>query len=184
MLSRVSPVRAFVLSVSFLVGLITSAGAQNKPTLRSVAQAAAPQLALPSAEKLVLLIRSSLLTLNDAIETGNYTVLRDKSAPSFQQANTASKLSRIFGHLEVQNVDLAAVAVLTPQLTEAKIVGQEQRLHLKGAFPSQPIQINFTLILEPAGGRWRIFGLAVSGNPPAQPSPQSNALIQAPTSKK
>jgi hypothetical protein len=36
---------------------------------------------MPEAEKVVLLLRTTLLTLNDALQTGNFTVLRDVSAP-------------------------------------------------------------------------------------------------------
>ena len=35
------------------------------------------------AETVLLLIRSTLISLNDALQTGNYTVLRDLGAPSF-----------------------------------------------------------------------------------------------------
>src|SRR5262245_26287516 len=42
------------------------------------------------------LVRSALLTLNDANRCGNYTVLRDLAAPDFQARNTAADLARIF----------------------------------------------------------------------------------------
>ena len=38
---------------------------------------------MPDAEKIVLLLRNTLITLNDAIQTGNFTVLRDRGAPGF-----------------------------------------------------------------------------------------------------
>jgi hypothetical protein len=41
---------------------------------------------MPEAEKVVLLLRTTLLTLNDALQTGNFTVLRDVSAPSFPRS--------------------------------------------------------------------------------------------------
>ncbi|HEX2842620.1 hypothetical protein [Hyphomicrobium sp.] len=161
---------AFVLLAALSAAL--PANAQNKfaqPALvaQTPAQAPLPQLAVPTAEKLVLLIRMSLLTLNDAIQSGNYTVLLDRGGPSFRRANTAAGLSRIFTTLEAQRPDLAAVAILTPQLSEAQIVGPEQRLRLQGYFQTQPMQINFELIYEPADGQWQVFGLSV-GAVPAQ----------------
>ncbi len=58
-------------------------GAAQKP-VPAAPPAAQPQSRMPTAEQIVILIRSSLLTLNDAIETGNFTVLRDRGSPSFQ----------------------------------------------------------------------------------------------------
>jgi hypothetical protein len=49
------------------------------------AQTTPPQVAMPDAEKIVLLLRSTPLTLNDAIQTGNFTVLRDVGAPGFSR---------------------------------------------------------------------------------------------------
>jgi hypothetical protein len=37
---------------------------------------------MPDAEKIVLLVRTTLITLNDALQTGNFTVLRDIGAPA------------------------------------------------------------------------------------------------------
>ena len=116
---------------------------------------------MPNADKVVLLIRITLLTLNDALHTGNFTVLRDRASPSFQAANTAAKLSQIFASLTSQGIDLGPVAVLAPQLTEAPAIGEQNRLHLKGYFPGQPVQINFELLFEPVGDQWRLFGLSV-----------------------
>jgi hypothetical protein len=49
---------------------------------------------MPDAEKIVLLLRNTLITLNDAIQTGNFTVLRDMGAPGFRDANSAGRLSQ------------------------------------------------------------------------------------------
>ena len=150
----------------------TPAAAQAAP--KDVAQ----RLPVPPAEKLVLLIRMSLLTLNDALQTGNFTVLRDRGSPSFREANSAADLARIFTRLEAQNIDLGMVAIMTPQLTEAKVEGPEQRLTLKGIFPGQPTQIDFELAYEPVAGHWQLFGISVAPVE-AQASPAA-AVASAP----
>ena len=43
----------------------------------------------------LMLVRSTILALDQANKTGNYTVLRDLGAPGFQ-VNTAAKLAEIF----------------------------------------------------------------------------------------
>ncbi len=65
------------------------------------------------------LVRSTLLTLNDANRSGNYTVLHDLAAPAFQARNTASDLAQIFADLRRRNFDLFSVALIAPQFTSA-----------------------------------------------------------------
>lgn len=189
--------RPVILLFVFLIGLASAwpVAAQDKPkqsppAAQQAAPSAVPQLPVPQAEKLVLLIRLSLLTLNDALQTGNFTVLRDRGGPSFRQANSAARLSRIFTNLEAQRVDLTAVAVLTPQLSEAQIVGPEQRLFVRGHFPGLPTQINFDLIYEPVDGHWQLFGLSVAPAPAQTPAAATEgaaspkALPSKPAAKK
>jgi hypothetical protein len=61
---------------------------------------------MPDAEKIVLLVRNTLITLNDAIQTSNFTVLRDKGAPGFRDANSAARLGQAFADLASRGVDL------------------------------------------------------------------------------
>lgn len=131
------------------------------------------QVTMPEANKIVLLLRSTLLTLNDALQTGNYTVLRDMGAPGFREANTAARLTQIFAPLAAQGADLTVAAILAPQLTEVPAIDpQRQMLRLKGFFPGQPQQINFEVLYEPIAGRWRLFGISVAL---AQAEPQARA---------
>jgi hypothetical protein len=125
----------------------------------------AGRLPVPPAEKLVLLVRLSLLTLNDALQTGNYTVLRDRAGPSFSSNNTAAQLGRIFAQLESQNLDLSAIATQTPTLTAAEVSDGQPLLHIAGIFPGQAGQLNFDLTFEVYAGHWRLFGISVSGLP-------------------
>jgi hypothetical protein len=127
-----------------------------------VAPASRPEVVMPDAEKIVLLVRTTLLTLNDALRTGNYTVLRDKGAPSFRDANSAARLGQIFSSLAASGVDLSVVSIMTPQLSEAPRLDQAQgTLNLKGYFPTKPTQIDFEVLYQSVGGHWQVFGLAV-----------------------
>jgi hypothetical protein len=133
----------------------------------------------------VLLLRSTLLTLNDAIQTGNFTVLRDVGAPGFRDANSPARLSQAFSNLASQGVDLSAVTVIAPQLTEAPALDQQKgMLHLKGYFPGQPVQINFEVLYQSVGGRWRLFGLSVQPGTPAPAPAQAGNAASSSVSKK
>ena len=153
----------------------------------------APSVVMPDAEKIVLLVRTTMITLNDAIQTGNFTVLRDKAAPGFRDANSAARLGQIFADLAARKVDLSVTSVLSPQLTEAPTLDQAKgMLNIKGYFPTTPVQINFEMLFQSVAGRWRLFGISVQpsnaapapspapgSTPPASPSANSDA----PTSK-
>jgi hypothetical protein len=139
---------------------------QPKQPSAQPAQAAAPELVIPSAEIIVMLIRSTLLSLNDALRTGNYTVLRDLASPSFRETNNAGRLHEIFSGLSGQRIDLAAVAILAPKLPQSPSIDQSKRLHIAGYFPGEPIQVNFELVFEVVANQWRIYGISVN---PAKP---------------
>src|SRR5262249_28272465 len=146
-----------------------------QPKSKSPTQASQPQVVMPDADKIVLLLRNTLITLNDAVQTGNFTVLHDIGAPSFRDANSPARLSRDFTDLASRGVDLSAVAVIAPQITEAPTLDQQKgMLHLKGYFPGQPVQIEFEVLYQAVNGQWRLFGLSVQPvTPLVQPSNES-----------
>ncbi len=156
---------------------------------KTLAPAAAPaQPSLPvSLEQALYLIRSTLLTLNDANRTGNYTVLRDLAAPDFQARNTAADLGLNFLDLRRRNFDLYGAALLAPQFTDAPALDQRGMLRLAGYFPTQPQQIKFDLTFQTVAGQWRLFAIAIatpdaaSAQPQAQTAPSKPA---APAQKK
>src|SRR6202000_2640729 len=79
-------------------------------------QAAAPKPANIDRNGVLMLIRSTLLALDQPDKTVNYTVWRDLGAPGFQ-ANTAARLAEIFAKQRGDKLDLSGVAVIDPQLT-------------------------------------------------------------------
>jgi hypothetical protein len=159
--------------------------AKPKPKVETKQEAPKPapqptsSVVMPDAEKIVLLVRTTMITLNDAIQTGNFTVLRDKAAPGFRDANSAARLGQIFADLASRKVDLSVTSVLSPQLTEAPVLDQAKgMLNIKGYFPTTPQQINFEMLYQSVAGRWRLFGLSVqtsnaapASSPPASPAP-------------
>ena len=108
----------------------------------------------------LILLRSTLIALDQANKTGNYTVLRDLGAPPFQ-ANSAARLGEIFAGLRHDGLDLSGVAVLDPQLTLLPEIDAEGMMRMKGFFPSAPAQINFDLVYAPVNGQWRLFAITV-----------------------
>ncbi len=127
--------------------------------------APSPAQTIPEPEALLILIRTTLIALNQANQTGNYTVLHDLGAPTFQAGNSAAQLGIGFANLRNQNFDISPVAVVTPQVTEAPQITAQGLLRILGFFPTQPFQIKFEMLFQQVSGAWRLFGMSVSAVP-------------------
>jgi hypothetical protein len=160
---------------------------QQKPAVPQPPPAAAPgQIApvvtarpdaplVPSAEELVSLVRNVLLAVNDANLTGNYTVLRDLSAPDSQGLNTPERLEESFRPIRQQGTDFSIVAVATPRFVQLPTFTPQGYLRLNGEFNSSP-RITFDIFLQHVAGRWRPYAIGVGVVPvPVNPAPPVEA---------
>jgi hypothetical protein len=150
---------------------VPAAPAIKNPQQIADVAAKKPQSQLPvKLEQALYLIRSTLLTLNDANRSGNYSVLRDLAAPAFQTKNNAADLAQIFSNLRGNHFDLFAVAIAAPKLTAPPHLEANGMLRLTGYFPTRPFQINFDLLFQDVEHQWRLFGISVATPqaPPAQ----------------
>jgi hypothetical protein len=167
--------RALIIGLALLSATATSVGTEEQRPAQQPPAAAPQPPALPvSLEQALYLIRSTLLSLNDANRTGNYTVLRDLAAPDFQGTNTAADLAQNFSDLRRRKFDLFTVALAAPQLTAPPALDDHGMLRLTGFFPTRPAQINFDLLFQNTGGQWRLFGISVATpQVSAQPQPET-----------
>ncbi len=144
--------------------------------------AAAPQgLAVPQPEVLLLMLRTALISLDQANKTNNYSVMHALGGPLLQQ-QSPERLAELFTGIRNTRADLQVVALLTPQLTETPVITPQGLLTLTGLFPSQPLQIRFQVAFQPVAGYWRVAGIglnlvpnepqATAQNAPAQPAQQ------------
>src|SRR5262245_13291621 len=140
-----------------------------------VAGVAAQTGRLVNSDQAVYLVRSTLLTLNDANRSGNYTVLRDLASPDFQAKNTAADLAQSFADLRHRKFDLFAAAILAPQFTADPALDASGKLRLTGYFPTRPLRITFDLTFQSVGGEWRLFAISV-----ATPEAPAAAQLQPP----
>ncbi len=177
----VASLAAGVLVVMTLSGAEPQAHAPKQraqPAVPNQQPAQAPKPAQIDRNGVLILIRTTLLALDQANKTGNYTVLRDLGSPEFQ-ANSAARLAEIFAQQRRDNVDLSGVAVIDPQLTLLPQIEPNGLLRMAGFFPSVPTQVSFQLAYAPVGGRWRLFELSVSFGE-AAPQPPAPATPLAP----
>ncbi|WP_315811495.1 hypothetical protein [Bradyrhizobium sp. SZCCHNR2028] len=167
------PVGKLLAGLILCVVAATAAEAQDPRPAASPTPTQAPaQASLPvSPEQALYLIRSTLLSLNDANRSGNYSVLRDLAAPDFQARNAAADLAIAFIDLRRRNVDLYPVALAAPQLSTPPYLDPGKMLRLTGFFPTRPLQINFDLTFQNVDNHWRIFGLSVATPQAPEPAP-------------
>ncbi len=149
---------AGLLFAAALAALVfpVEAQAQGQP-----AQRPAPQVAVDTLT-ILRLVWSSLAALHHANDTGNYSVLRDMGAPSFQANNSAATLAGVFQALRVQQVDVSNALLLTPVYDFPPAIVEGGLLRVRGNFPLRPLAIGFDLLFQNVGGQWRIFGIAVA----------------------
>jgi hypothetical protein len=128
-------------------------------------QAAAPALAitaLPVPEGLVVskLLWSTMAALDQASDTGNYSVIRDLGTGAFRTKNTPQSLAQIFVALRNERVDLSDTLLFSPTYELAPHMVTPTAFRMRGVFPMRPTAVAFDLIFAWEGG-WRLDAVAV-----------------------
>ena len=119
----------------------------------------------------LILIRTTLVALQQANQTGNYNVLYGISAPDFQGVNTPERLSQIFANLRAKAFDLSGVVVLEPQFTVLPELYANGVMRMAGFFPSVPMQVSFDLQFIGVQGQWRLDAINVNVGPATSIAP-------------
>ncbi|MCK0197200.1 hypothetical protein MWN34_09775 [Ancylobacter sp. 6x-1] len=153
---------------------------EEKPTATPSAESATS--GVPPAPVLLALLRGTLVSVNQANITGNYSVLRDLGSPTFRERYTVAELAEQFRSWRAQSLDFAAVLLLDAKLSRPPEIESVGALHLIGFFPTSPLRIGFDLRFEPVNGHWRLATLSLDARPasgdaalPAARGPQGPA---------
>ena len=117
--------------------------------------------------QLAALIKSTIMALQHANQTGNYSVLRDLGTPVFRERFDLAQLTAIFSNLRSRSVNLSPVLFLAPNLTKQPELTEGNQLRIVGDFPTQPLKIQYEMLFLQIDGVWRIDGLAVDAVPRA-----------------
>ncbi|GEP55164.1 hypothetical protein [Reyranella soli] len=129
----------------------------------SLAQA---QNKVPTERALEALVKTTLLTFNDANVTGNYEVFHAKLSKPFREQFSVERLARRFQEFSKKHVDFDIIAALKPSYDPAPKVDDDGKLLVKGHFPTEPKQVYFDLEFIPSDGEWKLIGINVKiGDP-------------------
>lgn len=134
----------------FLVLVAATAQAQNK---------------VPGERALEALVKSSLLTFNDANVTNNYTVLHAKLSQPFRIKYPPEKLAETFKVFRDKNIDFDIIAGLKPVYDPAPQVDDNGKLLVEGYFDPEKARVAFELDYIPSDGEWKLIRLNVKVNP-------------------
>jgi len=132
---------------------------------------------VPNELELAKLVWSTMAAVDHGNISGNYSVLRDMSAPGFQANNDAARLAQIFASLRASNTDLSNTLLLAPTYRAPPRLEAPGLLRVQGMFGLRPTAINFDLYFQWLNGRWRLFGVAIAPStiatqePPRPPVP-------------
>jgi hypothetical protein len=165
----------FFLAVLALIGLgSVPAIAQQAP------RPPASSVPVPGELELAKMIWSTMAAVDHGNQAGNYSVLRDLSAPGFQINNDPARLAEIFQSLRASRIDLSNTLLLAPTYLSAPQMVQPDVLRVQGYFGLRPTAINFELFYQWVQGRWRLFGVSISPSSIATQQPGPPPVVQQP----
>lgn len=166
------------------------AGYAQSPAPQAMPQTVGPQNPLspapvPGELELAKLIWGTMAAVDNANQSGNYSVLRDLSATGFQINNNPARLSEIFAALRTSNIDLSNALLVAPSYTAPPQMVQPDVLYLRGYFGIRPTSVEFEFYYQWMGGKWRLYGvsivpLQVAGVAPPQQVRQTPGRAPAP----
>ena len=124
--------------------------------------------AVPSPTVQEILIKTSLLTFNDANITGNYDVFHAKLAKPFRDKYTVEQIAQAFKGFRDGHIFLDLIAAKPPIPSEEAKVDANGRLTLKGYFDTTPSRMYYDLAYIFAGDDWQLIQINVNLKKPDQ----------------
>lgn len=159
-----------------LIAILLIAGVQAATHAGTGGTPSAPKI--PDDFKLNMMIRSTVIAVNQANKTNNYTVLRDLGSPRFKEANSAKKLGEIFEPLRKAKFDLSPVLFFTPQMLEPPVIADNGMLRMTGFFDTVPQRVSFDMMFEEVKGEWLVYGINIATQ--RSPASQGDGTGSAP----
>ena len=138
--------------------LVLSQETEQQPSLRPAITNEADQIFVTT------LVKSTLIALNQANLTENYSVLRSLASEEFQSNNSDEELIEIFRGIREYGLDFAAIVEYPAVYTVAPTLDDQNNLRVIGYFETAPL-IEFDLIFNLVDGRFLIDGLTVGIRP-------------------
>ena len=159
-----------------------SAILRGELVLLLLATNALAQNQVPPPRPLEALVKSTLMTLNDANLTGDYRVFHARLSGPFRQQFSPDRLKQSFRELQEKNVDIEIICALAPVWEQPPFVDSAGKLVLRGMFPTEPTRVSFEMDLVAWDGDWKLIQIRVrvapsaDGPPVPEPPPPKPSL--------
>lgn len=142
----------------FLTGIIAAAA-----MAASAAIAQSQPLPTPLVEE--VMVKTSLLALNDANLTGNYDVMHARMAKAFREKFRPDTLKQAFRTFAGKHIDIIAVKPIVA--TRQAAIGSNGSLMLRGYFDTTPSRLNYELDFAISEGEWKLIAIDVKVKGPS-----------------
>ena len=142
---------ALVAPLALPVPALAQQAVQPPPSIRPV----------PDALELSKLIWSTILAVDHANRSGNYSVLRDLGAQGFQINNDAASLGQVFAGIRNSRIDLSNALLVPPTYLAAPQQVAPDIFQVQGMFQLRPTSIQFDIYYRWEQGRWKLFGIDI-----------------------
>jgi hypothetical protein len=145
-------IQVFCVAVAATVGAVWAAPAHaQKP---------------PEPAQQEILIKTTLMTFNDANLTQNYTVLHSKLSKPFRDQFSPDRLKEVFKPFVEQKIDIDLIAAKTPVADKPAEVDDRGVLSLNGHFDTTPSHVFYDLGYVMSDGEWKPIKINVNVKPP------------------
>lgn len=138
---------------------------------------------VPGGAEISKMVWSTILAVDHANKSGNYSVLRDMSAQGFQINNNAAKLATIFSGIRESRIDLSNALLVPPTYTEAPRQLQPDLFQVRGLFSLRPTAIYFDMYFQWEQGNWKLFGVDLQSRSMPASQPLSRGSSQSAPSR-
>ena len=116
---------------------------------------------MPSPFVQEVLIKSILVTLNDAVASDNFTVLHAKISKPFRDQFPPEKLRTVFKDLVEKHAVFDAIVASAVIPEEDARIDDKGVLRLKGRFDTTPKKVKYQLGFIPSDGQWKLSGVTI-----------------------
>jgi hypothetical protein len=138
--------------LSVFVALLILAAASLQP---------AHAIQIPSDGEQDVLVRTTLMTFNDANMTGNYAVLLAKASRQFQSQITVEKLASAFEPFRNSELFFENAVTVHCDPSDKPTIDQEGALVLTGVLKTDDMQVKYRLRFVQNGKAWKLLGINV-----------------------
>jgi len=119
---------------------------------------------IPSDDEQDVLVRTTLMTFNDANMTGNYAVLMAKASSQFQSQITAEKLASSFEGFRTNKLFFESIVTDDYDSQDKPQIDSEGALVLSGVFKNDDMQVKYRLRFVQNGKDWKLLGINVDAH--------------------